>query len=194
MIELTGARFIVLLDASALFSIRVTNLVLDVAKRGVFQVRWSDAIHDEWTRALVGKKPGTDPAGIARRRQVMDQSFPDALVTGFEHLVDSLKLPDADDRHVLAAAIASRADVIVTFNVKHFPPEQLAPFGLEAQHPDDFLMHQMGLAPVIFWEAAKAVRQRLHKPPQSPDEFLKALIRAGLPQVAFALAKNKDAL
>ena len=57
----------------------------------------------------------------------MDRHFPDALVVGFEPLIDGLTLPDADDRHVLAAAIRGQADVIITQNLKDFPREEPGP-------------------------------------------------------------------
>ncbi len=80
MIELTGARFIAVLDASALFSIRVTNLALEAAKRGLFQVRWSSLIHEEWTRSVLKVNPDADAAAIQRRRDLMDEAFPDAKI------------------------------------------------------------------------------------------------------------------
>ncbi|MFO0135945.1 MAG: hypothetical protein ACK56U_20305, partial [Planctomyces sp.] len=71
----------------------------------------------------------------------------DCLVTGYETLIDAVTLPDPDDRHVLAAAIRAGADLIVTFNLKDFPEKDLKPYGIEAQHPDDFLTFQLDLAP-----------------------------------------------
>jgi hypothetical protein len=65
------------------------------------------------------------------------------MVTGYEDLIDSLKLPDLEDRHVLAAAIRAGAQVIVTANLKHFPTEYLARFNIEAKLPDDFLLDQL---------------------------------------------------
>ena len=192
MTERTGTRFVALLDASVLFSIRVTNLALQVATQGLFQPKWSDAIHDEWARSVVAKDQSQDPARINRRRTIMDQSFPDAKITGFEPLIDGLTLPDPGDRHVLAAAIAAEVDVVVTFNIRHFPADALTPHGIEAQHPDAFLLQQLTLAPVAFIEAARSVRDRLNRPPQSPDDFLDALRRAGLPHVTLELSQHKD--
>jgi hypothetical protein len=77
---------------------------------------------------------------------------------------------------------------------RSFPDDVLAPYRLEAQSPDEFLHHQLTLAPVATVAAAKAVRARLHAPPQTPDDFLRALVRAGLPRMALALAEHKDKL
>lgn len=86
----------------------------------------------------------------------MDAAIHDAHITGYQYLVDALTLPDAKDRHVLAAAIAGSVDVIVTLNLRHFPHEYLAPHGLEAQHPDTFLIHQRGLDEAAFFNACAA--------------------------------------
>jgi PIN domain len=111
---------------------------------------------------------------------VTDKQASDALVTGYEDLIPSLRLPDPNDRHVLAAAIRGRADVIVTMNLKDFPAEVLAPFGLEAQHPDEFALHLFDLAPGRVVAAAQMHRQSLRKPPKTVEEYLDTLERQGL--------------
>jgi hypothetical protein len=80
-------------------------------------------------------------------RDLLNAHVRDCLVTGYETLIDAVTLPDPDDRHVLAAAIRAGADLIVTFNLKDFPEKDLKPYGIEAQHPDDFLTFQLDLAP-----------------------------------------------
>jgi PIN domain len=121
----------------------------------------------------------------------MDRAFPDALVTSdYQAIVGTLRLPDAKDRHVLAAAIASRCDVIVTFNLKDFPTEIVSGFGIDVQHPDEFLLHQFSLAPPEIVAAARAMRRRLHNPAATVAEFLEGLRRAGLPMVADALLEH----
>jgi hypothetical protein len=93
-------------------------------------------------------------AKLERTRQLMDKAAPDALVRGYEHLIPGLALPDPNDRHVLAAAIRAGASVIVTCNLPDFPPHVLGEFDIEAQHPDDFIVHLLDLAPGL------VVRQR----------------------------------
>jgi hypothetical protein len=104
----------------------------------------------------------------------------DALVTDFDQLTGILQLPDPDDRHVLAAAIKGRADLIVTANLKDFPRSELAPWGIEAQHPDEFLTHQFHLSQPQFLTAVKAVRLRLKKPPKTVEDYLDTLRVQGL--------------
>ncbi len=110
----------------------------------------------------------------------MDQATRDSLVLSYEALIPGLSLPDPNDRHVLAAAIVGRCDVIVTRNLQDFPDEALAPFSIEAQHPDEFLGNHLALAPGIFCGAVRKVRARLLNPPYSVAEYLATLTRQGL--------------
>jgi hypothetical protein len=110
----------------------------------------------------------------------MNMHVRDALVMGFEPLIDVLELLDANDRHVVAAAIKGRADLIVTTNLKHFPADKLGPWGIEAQHPDQFLTHQFHLSRPIFLRAVKTVRSRLKNPPKSVEEYLDTLRSQGI--------------
>lgn len=161
---------------------------------GIYRARWSDHIHDEWITALLANRPDLSPTILARTRQLMNDAVPDCLVTGYESLIPALSLPDPDDRHVLAAAIAGQADVIVTFNLKDFPERALQAHGIEAQHPDTFLMHQMSLEPVLMLKSARRIRQRLKHPPKTADEYLDTLREAGLVIVAAELEKTKGLL
>jgi hypothetical protein len=127
------ARFTALLDASVLYSMVICDLLMETARAGAFRARWTTQIHDEWTRNLVANRPDLDPARIQHRREAMDAAIHDAVITGYAGLIEGLTLPDAEDRHVLAAAIVGNADVIVTLNFKHFPSNNLAPFGIAFQ-------------------------------------------------------------
>jgi hypothetical protein len=90
------------------------------------------------------------------------------------------KWTDQDDRHILAAAIIGRCDVIVTCNIKDFPESALAPYGIEAQHPDEFLFNHLNLAPGLFCHAIRKIRARLTKPPYTVNEYLSSLAQHGL--------------
>jgi hypothetical protein len=110
-----------------------------------------------------------------------------ALVTNFEDLIPSLVLPDADDRHVLAAAIRTSADLILTFNIKDFPAELLRPYGIEACHPDPFLVDQLDLDPQTLCLAARLHRASLRTPPKSVLDYLATFNQQGLPGFAARL-------
>lgn len=116
-------------DACVLYPAPLRDLLVRAALAGLVRAHWSDQIHDEWTRNLLANRPELSATSIERCRRLMDLHLPEALVTGYESLVPTLTLPDADDRHVLAAAVHAGATLIVTFNLADFPPSQLAPHG-----------------------------------------------------------------
>ncbi len=105
----------------------------------------------------------------------MDARTRDGLVTDFEPFVAGLRLPDPDDRHVLAAAIKGRADLIVTVDLRHLPAAQRARWGLEALHPDDFSIHPFHLNQPVFLQAVRTVRLRPRNPPTSVEDYLGTL-------------------
>lgn len=172
-------RFIVLLDACVLYPAPLRDFLMRLAITGLFAAKWTEQIHDEWTRNLLKKRPELEPH-LARTRTLMNQAVPDCLVTGHENLIDGLTLPDADDRHVLAAAIRCSAQIIVTFNLSDFPQAVLDPYGLEAMHPDVFVEHQLGLHQGLVITAAKRHRDSLKNPPKSPEDYLETLAAQGL--------------
>ncbi|MCA9226944.1 MAG: PIN domain-containing protein, partial [Planctomycetales bacterium] len=126
---------IAIYDANVLYPAPLRDLLIRVAQAGLVRARWTEAIHDEWFRNVLRDNPRLSPDRLTRTRILMNEALRDCLVTEYEHLVESLSLPDPDDRHVLAAAIHANAEVIVTFNLKDFPLEKLDPLGLEAMHP-----------------------------------------------------------
>ena len=130
---------IVLYDACVLYPAPLRDLLMQLALADLFQARWTDEIHDEWTRNVLADRPDITPASLARCRRLMDEHVPDCLVTGYEPLIPTLTLPDPDDRHVLAAAIHGGAELIVTFNLGDFPASVLEPYDIEAVHPDEFI-------------------------------------------------------
>lgn len=134
-------------DACVLYPAPLRDLLLQLALPHIFRARWSDSIHDEWIRNVLKDRPDLTPAQLDRTRGLMDAAVPDALVRGYEKLVTTLELPDQDDRHVLAAAICGRCDVIVTFNLKDFPKSALAEHDIDAQHPDEFIGHLITYSP-----------------------------------------------
>jgi hypothetical protein len=100
---------------------------MHLALTGVFRAKWSSDVHEEWIRNLLKNRPDLTREKLERTRQLMDKAAPDALVTGYQHLIPGLLLPDKDDRHVLAAAIRCGASLIVTCNLEDFPAEALSP-------------------------------------------------------------------
>lgn len=158
------SNFTVLYDACVLYPAPLRDLLMHVAMTDLYRAKWTDAIHDEWTRNVLKDRPDLTPEQLQRTRDLMNAHVRDCLVTGYETLIDAITLPDPKDRHVLAAAIRAGADVIVTFNLKDFPENDLKPYGIEAQHPDDFLTFQLDLAPNIVCACSQAAQGKPQEP------------------------------
>lgn len=175
-----------LLDACVLYSAPLRDILLRLALADVYRVKWTADIHEEWMRNLAINRPDLSKASIERLRDKMDAHVRDAVVENYSSLIPGLTLPDLTDRHVLAAAIVGRADLIVTYNLTDFPSAALNPYGIEAQHPDEFLRHQFDLAPDHVLTVVRDLRRGLKSPPLSADDYLNTLERHGL--VGFAAA------
>ena len=189
-----SATFTVIFDACVLYPAPLRDLLMHLAMTGLFRARWTDQIHDEWTRNVLTKRPDLKPEQLHRTRELMNAHALDCLVTGYELLISGLSLPDPNDRHVLAAAIRARADVIVTFNLKDFPAEHLEEFGIEAQHPDEFVTHQIDLDAGLVCTDVKRQRQNLKNPPRTALELLATFEAQGLPQTVLRLKKFAELL
>ncbi|MDT8321827.1 MAG: PIN domain-containing protein [Xanthomonadales bacterium] len=185
-------RFVVVYDACVLYPAPLRDLLIRLATTRLFAARWSNQIHEEWIRNVQAKRPDLHRAQLERTRDFMNDAVPDCLVSGHERLVPALDLPDPDDRHVLAAAIMAHAQMIVTFNLRDFPPEKLEPFGIEAIHPDRFIECQMDLREAAVIQAARDQRQSLKKPARTVDEFLDTLAAQGLPVSADRLREFQE--
>lgn len=126
------------LDACVLFPTVLREILLGVAARGLYQPVWSDRILREWTRATA--KLGEVAAMEAEAQATLARlAFPTALQREQPNIEARLTLPDANDIHVLAVAISSHADAIITFNAQDFPRPLLADEGLIRLDPDQFL-------------------------------------------------------
>ena len=173
--------FVALFDANVLYPGSLRDLVVRLGQTGLFRARWTDQILDEAFGAIVENQP--ELAGrLARTRELMNDAIDDVVVAGYEPLIAGLFLPDPDDRHVLAAAICAGAQVIVTNNIKDFPTDRLAPFGIEAQTPDEFVLHLIDLAPARVITVIDHQAAALKNPPMSVEDLLTRLRAVGLPR------------
>jgi predicted nucleic acid-binding protein len=139
------------------------DFLLRIAKSGIVRARWSETILDEVFRSILRERPELENK-LTRTRELMMQAIPDCMVTGYESLIPSIELPDANDRHVVAAAIRAHAQSIVTFNLRDFPAATLALYDIEAR-PDDFVLDQIDLAPARIIEAVVFQAHALRNPP-----------------------------
>ncbi|WLG46577.1 PIN domain-containing protein [Pseudomonas sp. FP1740] len=179
--------FTAVYDACVLYPAPLRDFLMWLALSGRFRARWSLEIHNEWKRNLLKNRPDLTTEQLDRTSDLIDQAIPDACVYGYERLIEGLTLPDVDDRHVLAAAIRCNASVIVTFNQKDFPDETLGAFGIEAQHPDEFVDNLFDPDPAAVVAAAQRQRKQLKTPPMDVTTYLELLLRQGLNRSSKAL-------
>jgi predicted nucleic acid-binding protein len=152
------ADFPVVLDACVLANQSVTDLLLRLAETPrLYLPYWSEQILEETTRTLIEKLGW--PQELARyREEQMRDHFPEAIIR-FPKSLLSVLTNDEKDRHVLAAAIRAKVEVIVTFNLRHFGPEHLKPWEISASSPDQFLMSLMGLQPMLVFTRITEIGQ-----------------------------------
>lgn len=162
----------------------LVRLAIHGRGQGVLRVKWTGCIHREWIGAVLRQRPELRMA-LLRTRQLMDRHVRGCRVRGYQRWEQRLTPPDENDRHVLAAALACVADVIVTFNTTDFPPAALAPFHIVAIEPDAFVYQLMESG--IVASAAADHRASLTRPSMSASEYLDALVRNRLPGAAAAL-------
>ena len=171
-----------------LYTATLRNLLMWLASNRLYQARWTDAIHEEWISNLLEHRPELDPVKLQRTRRLMDAIHEECLVTGYEHHIPMLTLPDPNDRHVLAAALESKATIIVTLNLSDFPKKTLAPLGIQALHPDKFLVGLFQDDATKFLHTVQTHRTSLQKPAQTVPEYLETLKICGLRNLATLLA------
>ena len=174
------SRITAILDANVLYPAPLRDLLLQLAVSDLYRARWTGDIHSEWIEALLRREPTRERTALERTRDLMDLATRDSLIDDYRGLIPSLALPDAGDRHVLAAAIVGRCDCIVTKNLAHFPLKSLEPFGIDVQHPDQFLLDLLNRAPGLFCASARTVRARLKNPPYEAEAYLATLKQVGL--------------
>lgn len=179
--------FVVVYDANALYGNAQRDLLIRIAQSGLVQAKWTDQILDEMLGSLGKKRPDIPAEKLGTLRELMNKAVRDCLVTGYEPLIESLRLPDTDDRHVLAAAIKSGAQVIVTTNLKHFPGAELRHWNVEAKSPDDFVLDQVNIDARIVYSCVREIANSRRNPPDTVDDVLAELERAGLVQSVAAL-------
>jgi len=185
---------VALCDACVLYPALLRDFLMWLGLSGCFRARWSHAIQGEWKRNLLRNRLGLSRLQLDRVSDLMDNAIPDCLVEGYESLIADLSLPAPDDCHVLAAAIHGDASVIVTFNLRDFPRESLAPFGIEALHPDDFILQLFERDATAVISAARHQRAQLLRPPSDADHYLDILRKQGLTKTAQALADYRGRL
>ena len=176
-----------LLDTCVIYPTVMRQMLLGVAKQGVFTPLWSARIIEEWQRAAVKLGPeGVAQAGA--EAAMLAVNWPGAEVSYPPSLEARLWLPDAADVHVLAAAIAGSADVIITLNTKDFPRNLLAEEGLSRSDPDGFLHGIYQAQPEIVAQVGAEVLAEANRLSGKSWDMRALLKKARLPRIAKALS------
>lgn len=175
----------VLCDANVLYGSLLRDLLVRLGVSGALRPRWTPRIEQEWVENLLDHRPDLSRARLERTCALMHRAVPEGQVeVGDESAVGAL--PDPDDRHVLAAALASGAEVLLTFNEEDFPVS-LVPAPLIVCHPDRFLVRCLQVQAGEVIAAAQGILRTLNDPQLSPTDFVDGLRRAGLPELAKTL-------
>ncbi len=167
--------FAAVVDASVLYPLPLRDTLLRVAEAELYDVYWSERIHDEVVRNLVADGRASDEQA-RRLTDAMTAAFDGAAAP--QSAIDRLEptmANDPKDRHVLAAAVVSDAQVIVTLNLKDFPLGACVPFGIEPLHPDAFLLDLYSLDTYEVYEAVERQAAALTRPPMTLEELLDRL-------------------
>lgn len=173
-----SVKFKAVLDTNVIYPIVIRDLLFWFAFYELYTPKWSATIFEEWKNVMLRK--GLSNEEVEKRTQRANDAFPDAMVSNYESLMTNLTLPDEDDRHVLAAAIKSNADVIVTNNLKDFPEHYLSSFGIKAKSADDFLTDIIDLNPEIAIKAFKEMVLNRKNPNMDEFEVLESFRKVGL--------------
>lgn len=179
--------FVVVYDANVLYPSTLRDLLIRVAQAGLVQAKWTDRILDEVFGNLRANRPDLDPTKLARTRELMNRSVRDCLVLDYEPIEHGLELPDPGDRHVLAAAIKTRAQVLVTRNLKDFPEAALRAWDIDAKSPDQFILDQLDLSREAVYGAVQRIADSWKTPPGTVADVLDRLENDGLALSAAAL-------
>jgi predicted nucleic acid-binding protein len=184
--------FTVLFEACVLYPNVLRNLLMYLALTDLFRARWTAQIQDEWIRSVLRDYPDIPVSRLETSRNLMNEHVREGLIIDYEGLIPALTLPDPNDRHILAAAIQANTDVIVTSNLKDFPVHILKPYGVQAQHPDEFIAELIDLDPIRVCRAVRTHRMSLKNPPKDAKEFLDILRKQSLVISASLLEEMRD--
>lgn len=198
--EAVAGMQIAVLDACVLYQGWLTDLLLCIAEVGAFEPVWSGAIHAEWMRNLQAR-PDIPVAKIEYRRSEMDRAFPAANVAAPPALVSAVQAAcstaaQRKDAHVVATAVAAKATVIVTHNIKDFAPSVLSRYGLSKIRPDPFCVDLLAANQARVLAGIRAHRAGVRRTPMAPDQYIAHLggDKLGMRRLGLALMPHGDSI
>jgi hypothetical protein len=183
-------RAVAVFDACILYPFHLRNIIVQAAVDRLVEPRWTDEIHDEWTRSLAVGARAIPMARLQNTRRMLNSVCPGATLTGYEKHIASVNLPDPNDRHVVAAGIAAGATLILTWNLRDFPAKELKKFGLRRDSPDAFLSGLYDNVPELLIASLANARRNLTRTQFAASDFLDMLMRQRLFQLAKRVQKH----
>ncbi len=194
-------RYTVFVDACSLASVWKRNILLSLAEYELFRLRWSQEVLNETERAIfkiLAKKVNNENDVNNRAKSAvaaMNAAFPEALVEDYDGFLEmGNNLADKDDKHVLAAALKTQAQMLVTENLRHFPATILEPMNIEAKSADEFIADAIELDIALAIPALTKMRKRFNKPYLTADEMLTKMESVGLTITASTLRRYSSIL
>ncbi len=190
-----NVRCSVLLDACVLYQLAIADSLISLAASGIFSAKWTKKIEQEWIYALEKKRP--DLKGrLNYRRDCMREAIPDWEISenAWQAITSAINLPDPNDVHVLAAAIAGNVNYIVTKNTRDFPKREVRLHEITIIDPDRFIINQWNLKTDQVIMAFKKMRMRRKRPRETVEEFAHTLAKNGLPNTAKKILEAKNYL
>lgn len=185
--------FSAVIDTDCLYPLYLRDILLDLALMDFYRPLWSKSIMEELARTRIVNLGIT----LEVSRQLnndLDSVFPEASVSAFEHLIGTTGCKDSNDEHVMAAAIVGKASAIVTKNVKDFPDNSFTKFGIEIIHPDEFLLDQIDLNPMVVNVAMAKLIESYSRPEIDAAGLAEATKKAGCPKFGKYLLNNSQVI
>lgn len=179
-------------DACVLYPAPIRDLLMVSALNDLLRLKWSDRVLREWMDNLIKNRPDLNRERLEKTKNNMNAALLDCVVEGYESLEETLALPDENDRHVLAAAIFSESNLIITANLKDFPIKYLANFNIKACHPDELFLMLAERNARDFLDSVRECYKKLRKPAQTVDQYVITLKeKCRLPKTSLFIHENR---
>lgn len=181
-------------DSCVLYPAPLRDLLMRLALTDLFRAKWTDEIHEEWISNLLINRSDIKRKHLEKTKDMMNMHVRDCIVDEYQGLIESLSLPDQNDRHVLAAAIHSECSAIITYNLRDFPERAIRQYGIDAQHPDDFIINLIDISAEAVCFSVRGHRVSLKSPPKTVDEYFEILRKHSLIKTIGELEKFREYL
>lgn len=173
---------IIFCDASVLYQAQIRDLLLEICvHHDLFRLRWSQQVQDEWINKL-SELNHKARARLEKTRKRMEDAVSECLVSNYSSIEDSLQLPDLNDRHVLAAAIHSGSELLLTENLRDFPESILSTYNITAVAVDELISALVEQYQEVLFEALRTIIKRLRNPPMTIENWCLRMERIGFPR------------